>query len=104
MEIITSELQRVASRGLTKEELRLAKDRAIKSKLMEMQTSSSWVGFHGFKKFIQDSSWTLEDYCKDIEAVDLETIQRIAQEYFRSDKWYLAACGNIQESDIQIPW
>ncbi|MFZ2664115.1 MAG: pitrilysin family protein, partial [Patescibacteria group bacterium] len=46
LDIITEEFNRLCSLGVTKEELKLAKDKIIKSKLRQMQQSNSWVEFH----------------------------------------------------------
>lgn len=103
--IIIDELKRVSEKGLSGDELKFVQDKMAKSKPMEMQTSESWVGFHGFRELFSGSSvWTLSDYVSEIRAVTPEMTRNVAQKYFGRDKWYLAVCGDIKENEIKINW
>lgn len=105
LNIITNEIKRVMIDGLSSEEILFVKNKIIKSKLMEMQTSSSWVDFHArYELFNKGKAWTLEDYLRGIESVTSEDIIRVANKYFGADKWYLGICGDIKEDSIKISW
>ena len=105
LNVIVLELKRIQHFGLSREELEFAQDKIEKSKRMDMQTSGSWVGFHSLRElFRHDEVWTLSDYISEIRSVTPEKILTAAQKYFGSDKWYLAACGDIEESDIKVDW
>jgi len=103
--IITDEIKRVMTDGLTDEEIIFAKNKIIKSKLMQMQTSSDWVAFHGYYSFFDESdTWTIEDYLKEIELVTPEKTKEVANKYFGQDKWFLGICGDVKEESIDVSW
>ena len=105
LNFVVEELKRVCDQGLTTEEVKFARDKIEKSKRMEMQTSSSWVSFHSFRELLDDkNTWTLSDYVAEIKSVTPEMTHRVAQKYFGPDKWYLAICGDVEESEIKINW
>lgn len=105
LEIITSEFKRVMADGLTDKEIIFAKNKNIKSTLMQMQTSSDWVSFHGYASFFDKSGeWTIEDYLKNIESVTAEKIKEVANRYFGPDKWFLGICGDVKEDEIKVSW
>ena len=102
--IITTELKKVCEQGLSAEQVKFAQDKIEKSKRMEMQTSASWVNFHSFRELFGGKPWTLVDYVSEIKAVTPEMTREVAQKYFGPDKWYLAVCGDVEESEIKINW
>ncbi len=105
IDIITGEIRRVIDNGLTEEEIMFAKNKMIKSKLMEMQTTSSWVNFHAYYSLVDKTgAWTIEDYLKEIESVTSEKTKEVATKYFGGDKWFLGVCGDIKEDSIKIEW
>ncbi len=105
VEIITKEIKRIMENGLTHEEIEFAKNKIIKSKLMEMQTSGSWVDFHSFYESVNKTGvWTLEDYLREIELVTCEKTKEVANKYFGPDKWFLGMCGDIKEEDVKVAW
>ena len=103
--IITDEIKRVMDEGLTSEEITFAKNKIVKSKLMQMQTSSDWVNFHGYYSFFdKNNTWTIENYLKEIELVTSEKIKEVANKYFGQNKWFLGICGDVKEDSIKVFW
>ena len=105
LDTICDELKRVFDNGLTSEEVKFAQDKIEKSQRMEMQTSDSWVRFHGLRELLGGGKiWTLTDYSSEIRAVTPEATREVARKYFGPDKWYLSICGDVEESEIKIQW
>jgi predicted Zn-dependent peptidase len=103
LEEVTKELNRASSGGLTPDELEFARNKLIKSKRMQLQTSESWVGFHtGYEAFIPDRNWTVVDYMRQLSQVTLTDLERVAKKYFKPDRWYLALCGDIKEGEVKL--
>ena len=102
LDIITGEMKRIVDEGLTHEEVSFAKNKIVKSKRMQMQSSESWVEFPDYIDVAGDKISTLSDYVEEIEAVTIEDTKRVAQKYFTSSNWYLTVHGNIKEDEIKI--
>lgn len=102
VDVITDEAKRVAESGLTPEEVEFAQDKIIKSKRMQMQSSEAWVDFHAYRELLAARVWTLTNYVQEIAAVSPRATQDVAKKYFGQNKWYLAMCGDISESSIQV--
>lgn len=101
LDIILKELGRIKQIGPTEEELNLVKNRLIKHKLLSLQTSADWVEFHDYRDaFYEDSSWTIEDYFKEVTAVTNEDIKRVANTYLTKDNWYFSATGDLDEREL----
>ena len=102
---ISGEVRRVMNDGLTEEELAFVKNKIMRSSLMKMQTSASWVDLHAdLEPFNRNGIWTLADQLEAIGAVTPAMTRDVARRYFGPDKWFLAACGDIQEDELDIPW
>ncbi len=102
LDIITMELKRIVNDGLTNDEVSFAKNKIIKSKRMQMQTSESWAGFGSYTDITGPKIITLSDYVVEIEAVTQEDTKRVAGKYFTSNNWYLAMHGDVKENEIRI--
>lgn len=101
LDVINTEIARVADKGLTEEELQFAKDKITKSKRMELQTSASWVGFHAQQQLFSPKPWTLIDYLRGISSVTRENTKSVVRKYLDSEKSYLALCGDISEDEVR---
>jgi predicted Zn-dependent peptidase len=103
LDILTEEFKRLESGNIIEGELDLAKEKIIKSKIREMQSSSSWVGFHLSDIFFNPKNpIDLAEYLNKVREVKLEDVIRVSKKYFTSDNWYLALCGDIEEKDFRI--
>ena len=101
LDVLTDEFKRLERGDISKEELRLAKDKIIKSKITEMQTSTMWVGFHLPEVYLNPKNpMDLSDWLRKIEEISLDGVKEVAKKYFSKDKWYLAMCGDIEEKDF----
>ncbi|HSX39503.1 MAG TPA: pitrilysin family protein [Candidatus Saccharimonadales bacterium] len=102
LNIICDEIKRLSIVGITQEELNFAKNKIIKSKRMSLQTSESWVDWHTAHTLYDESSWTIEDYLKEINSVTIDDTKRVASKYLNENNWYLSMTGDIEESEVKV--
>ncbi len=103
LDVLTNEFIRLEKGEISEEELRLAKDKIIKSKIREMQDSGSWVGFHLSEViFSPNNPRDLADLLNDVEKVSLNNVKEVSKKYFSNDKWYLSLCGDMSEKDFSV--
>jgi len=89
------EMRRVVNEIVPDEELKLAKDQALSSILLGLESSSARVSALSRQEIIHGRRITPEETMEKIEAVTPEDLQRVAQEYFRSETLALGALGNL---------
>ena len=95
LDLSLAEMRRVVNESIPDEELKLAKDQALSSILLGLESSSSRVSALARQEIIHGRRITPEETIAKIEAVTAEDLQRVAQEYFRSDTLALGALGNL---------
>ena len=95
LDLSLAEMRRVVNESIPDEELKLAKDQALSSILLGLESSSSRVSALARQEIIHGRRITPEETIEKIEAVNAEDLQRVAQEYFRSDALALGALGNL---------
>lgn len=101
--VTIDEINKIKSNGFTQKKLQFAKNKIRKSITRNMQTSSSWVNFHTLGELMQPNNYLkLDGYINKILSIDNSQVIEVANKYFNKDKWYLAAAGDIKESDINI--
>jgi predicted Zn-dependent peptidase len=88
-------MRRVVNEIVPDEELKLAKDQAISSILLGLESSSARVSALARQEIIHGRRITPEESMEKIAAVKAEDMQRVAREYFRSDSLALGALGNL---------
>jgi|GEM_PF-559907 len=102
LDIICTELNRIAVKGPLEEELTLVKNRILKSAKVPLQTSKSWVDTHSYRDlFFPEKNWTTVDYLKEVSAVTTSDIQRVASKYLTKDNWYLLLSGAVDDYFIE---
>jgi len=103
IDILTDEFKRLFNGEISEEELTLAKDKMIKSKIRQMQTSGSWVSFH-LSEFLFNPSnpRNLSDWMNQIEKVELIDVKNVCAKYFLPGKWFLSMCGDIKEEEVKV--
>lgn len=102
-DLICEEFERISEGGVTEAELRLAKDKYLKSKKQRMQTAGSWVDFHQIGELYNpDRAPNLADYMNRIDKLTLEDLARVGKKYFKKDSWYLAMCGDASKKDFKV--
>jgi len=105
LDVLTEEFRRLESGEITQEELDLAKNKIIKSKVREMQNSSSWVEAHISEIYFNPKNpKDLAEILNEVEKVSLDDVKNVTKKYFSNNKWYLAMCGDISEKDFEVKY
>ena len=103
LDILTDEYKRLGNGDITEEELNLAKDKIIKSKIREMQSSNMWVGYHlPDILFNPKEPVDLAEWLNRIQKIEIDKVREVSKKYFLRDKWCLAMCGDIEEKDFDV--
>lgn len=103
LDVLTEEFKRLEAGEITQEELDLAKNKIVKSKVREMQNSSSWVEAHISEIYFNPKNpKDLAEILNEVEKVSLDDVKEVSKKYFSNDKWYLAMCGDISEKDFEV--
>ena len=95
LDLSLQELRRAVSERVPAEELQLAKEQAIASVLLSLESSSSRVGALARQEIIHGRRISPDDIIKSIEAVSPEDMQRVARSCFTTPTLALGALGNL---------
>ena len=95
LDLSLKELRRVVREPVTRDELKLAKDQAIASVLLSLESSSARAGALARQEIIHGRRISPDQILQRIEAVTVEETLRLAQEHFATPKLALAALGNL---------
>ena len=95
LDLCLKELRRVVREPVTNDELKLAKDQAVASVLLSLESSSARAGALARQEIVHGRRIPTEQILQRIEAVTQEDILRLAQEHFTTPQLALAALGNL---------
>lgn len=95
VDLSLQELRRAVREPVTTEELQLAKEQAVSSVLLSLESSSSRVGALARQEIIHGRRFSPEEIIQRVEAVTAEDAQRVAQECFTTTTLALGALGNL---------
>ena len=95
VDLSLQELRRAVREPVSSEELQLAKEQAVSSVLLSLESSSSRVGALARQEIIHGRRFSPEEIIQRIEAVTAEDAQRVAQECFTTSTLALGALGNL---------
>ncbi len=89
------EVSRVITESVSEEELTLAKEQAISSILLGLESSSGRVSALARQEIIHGRRISPEEIIQRIEEVNVEDLQRVARKYFTNESLALGALGNL---------
>ncbi len=95
LDLSMKELRRAVREPVPADELQLAKDQAVASVLLSLESSSSRAGALARQEIIHGRRISPDEIIKRIEAVTTEDTLRVAQECFTTSALALAALGNL---------
>jgi predicted Zn-dependent peptidase len=95
VDISLEEMRRVVNESVPDEELKLAKDQALSSILLSLESSSARVSALARQEIIHGRRISPEEIIERIEAVNADDLQRVARQYFTSESLALGALGNL---------
>jgi predicted Zn-dependent peptidase len=95
LDLSLAELRRAVRELVSEDELQLAKEQAIASVLLSLESSSSRVGALARQEIFHGRRISPDEIIKYIEAVTPADAQRVAQESFTTSTLALGALGNL---------
>jgi predicted Zn-dependent peptidase len=95
LDLSLEEMRRVVSTIVPEEELKLAKDQALSSILLGLESSSSRVSGLARQEIIHGRRISPAESMEKLDAVTPEDMQRVARKFLRSDSLALGALGNL---------
>jgi predicted Zn-dependent peptidase len=95
VDLALEELRRAVREPVTAEELQLAKEQAVSSVLLSLESSGSRVGALARQEIIHGRRFSPDEIIWRIESVTAEDAQRVAQECFTTTTLALGALGNL---------
>jgi predicted Zn-dependent peptidase len=90
-----AELRRIVRETVSADELQRFKEQAVSSILLGLESSSARAGTLARQEIVHGRRIAPDDIIKRLEAVTVEDIQRIAQNYFKTENMAFAALGNL---------
>ncbi len=101
LDISLKELRKVVRDGITQEELELVKEQTTASILLGLEDSSVRAGTLARLEMVHGRQISLEETLEKIEAVTIEEVQELAQDFFQTEKIAFGALGNLNGLKIK---
>lgn len=95
VDLSLAEMRRIVEESVPEDELKLAKDQALSSILLGLESSSGRVSALARQEIIHGRRISPEEMIEKLEAVTPDDVQRVARKFFRSDSLALGALGNL---------
>src|SRR5215203_6300352 len=95
LEVSLNELREVVRHCVTDEELRIAKDQAISSILLGLESSSARAGTLARQEIIHGRRISPDEVIEKIRKTTIDQLQEVARTYFKSETLALGALGNL---------
>ncbi len=95
VDITIAEMRDLAEKGVTADELELAKEQTRVSVLMSLEDSASRAASLAQSEMLHGRQITLEESLANVNAVTLDDVRNIAREFFKTEKIAFAALGNL---------
>jgi predicted Zn-dependent peptidase len=95
IDLSMEEMRRVVSECVGENELRIAKDQAISSILLSLESSSARASALARQEIIHGRRITPDEIIRQIQSVTPEEVQEVARTYFTTESLALGALGNL---------
>lgn len=95
LDLSLQEMRRVVAESVSADELKLAKDQAISSILLGLESSSARVSALARQEIIHGRRISTAETIEKIEAANADDLQRVARKFFTSESLSLGALGNL---------
>lgn len=100
VDLSLEEIRRVVRESIPEDELQLAKDQTVSSILLSLESSSIRAGALVRCEMLHGRFITPDELIEKIEAVTPDDLQKIAREYFTTEKMSLAALGDLNGFEV----
>jgi predicted Zn-dependent peptidase len=101
VELITSELKKIAAEGITEAELQRTQGQLIGSTLLGLESTDSWMSHIARNEIYFGKSVTTEEICGRIRTVGRADVAELARALFQNDGMTLTLLGDFAD-DFQI--
>lgn len=95
VDLSLTELRRLVREDVPEDELQLAKDQAVASILLSLESSSNRAGVLARQEIVHGKRHSPDETIARIMAVTPADIRRVAETYFKSENMSLAALGDV---------
>jgi predicted Zn-dependent peptidase len=95
VDLSMEEMRRVVNECIHEDELRIAKDQAISSILLSLESSSARASALARQEIIHGRRITPDEIIRQIDSVTPEEVQEVARSYFTTESLALGALGNL---------
>ncbi|HET9479517.1 MAG TPA: pitrilysin family protein [Pyrinomonadaceae bacterium] len=95
LELSLKELRQAVRNAVTEEELRIAKDQAISSILLGLESSSARASTLARQEIIHGRRISPDEVIEKLRHTTIEELQEVARTYFKSETIALGALGNL---------
>jgi predicted Zn-dependent peptidase len=100
LDLSLKEMRRIVREPVSEDELQFAKEQAISSVLLSLESSSARVGALARQEIIHGRRISPDEIIRSIEAVTREHVQRVAQSCFTTATLALGALGNLNGFEV----
>jgi predicted Zn-dependent peptidase len=101
LELSLSELREVVRNKVSEEELRIAKDQAISSILLGLESSSARAGTLARQEIIHGRRISPDEVIEKIRNTTVDELQEVARTYFKSETLALGVLGNLNGFNVE---
>ncbi|HEX6285649.1 MAG TPA: pitrilysin family protein [Pyrinomonadaceae bacterium] len=95
LELSLNELSEIVRNSVTEEELRIAKDQAISSILLGLESSSARASTLARQEIIHGRRISPDEVIEKLRKTTVDELQEVARTYFKSETLALGALGNL---------
>ncbi|MGZ8844637.1 MAG: M16 family metallopeptidase [Pyrinomonadaceae bacterium] len=100
LDLSLNEIRRIVREPVSEDELKFAKEQAISSVLLSLESSSARVGALARQEIIHGRRISPDEIIRSIEVVTREHVQRVAQSCFTTPTLALGALGNLNGFEV----
>lgn len=101
IDLSIAEMKKIKRKGVTVNELTLAKEQTIASILLSLESTAARAENLASNEMVHGRQIPVEETLQKLEAVEVEEIKAIANEFFQTENIALAALGNLNGLKIE---
>jgi predicted Zn-dependent peptidase len=97
VELILTELNKLAKGGITDDELRRTQGQLVGSMMLGLESTDSWMSHIARNEIYHGKAVTTEEICQRIRAVTRDDVVALADRLFRPEAMTLTLLGDFKE-------
>ncbi len=101
IDLSIAEMKKIKRKGVNAEELSLAKEQTVASILLSLESTAARAENLAHNEMVHARQIPVEETLQKLEAVEIEEIKAIANEFFKTEDIALAALGNLNGLKIE---